>query len=163
VIANIRDHDWHVTLVTDAGCEYCAEGDLEHEAHGTVIQHSSPVVEAAYAATFAYTVGLTPRYGHPEIIVLGAWSSAGHYLNRVGALVRDGQVFAPGDTSTEVLPEHVVRFGDVSETGRWSLLTLAHWANHRAYYDALQLVLPDRWGRWPEDPEYHGFPQPSLA
>jgi hypothetical protein len=120
-------------------------------------------VDAAYAATFAYTVGLTPRFGHPEILLVGGWSAAGHFLNRVGDMVRDGHRFAPGDTSTEVLDDFVVRFDDVGERPRWGLMTLAHWAMHRAYFDALQLVLPDRWGRWPEDPEYHGFPQPSQA
>lgn len=167
VVANVRDHGWHVCLVHGGPCEYCAEeGDEEGDEDGghdhERIQHDVADVDAAYEASFAYTVGLTPRFGHPEIILVGAWSLAGHFLNRVGDLVRAGQRFEPGDTSAEVLPDFVVRFDDVGERCRWGLLTLAHWANHRAYFDALQLVLPDRWGRWPEDPAYHGFPQPTL-
>jgi hypothetical protein len=160
VVTNVREHGWHVCMV-HGNCEYCAEGDLEHSHEA--VHHDDPRVDAAYAATFAYTVGLTPRFDHPEILLVGGWSAAGHFLNTVGDLVRDGHRFAPGDTSSEVLDGFVVRFDDVGVQPRWSLMTLAHWAMHRAYFDALQLVLPDRWGRWPEDPEYHGYPQPPQA
>lgn len=164
VVTNVRDHGWHVALIHGGACTYCAEGDDPHDHdHDDPVEYDDPAVAAAYAASFAYTVGLSPRFGHPEIILVGGWAGAGHFLNRVGDRVRDGQRFAPGDTSTEILDDFAVRFGDVSEAGRWSLLTLAHWAMHRHYYDALQLVLPDPLGNWPEDPGYRGFAQPSLA
>jgi Domain of unknown function (DUF4262) len=56
-----------------------------------------------------------------------------------------------------------VRFDAVSEPCRLELLTLAHWAASRGPFEALQLVLPDTSGRWPEDRDYTGFPQPPLA
>ena len=102
-------------------------------------------------------------FGHPEVILLGTWQHAHPFLNAVGDLVREGRRFAPGVTSDEVLDEFTVRFDPVSDSCRTELLTLADWAAGRKPFDALQLVLPDTSGRWPEDPDYNGFPQPPLA
>ena len=78
-----------------------------------MVEH--PPAQAAYQAHFAYTVGLTETFGHPEIVLLGTWQHAHPFLNAVGDLVRDGRRFETGDTSEEVLDGFVVRFDPVSE------------------------------------------------
>jgi Domain of unknown function (DUF4262) len=77
-------------------------------------------------------------------------------------LITDGQGFQPGDTSDEVLTRYEVRFGAVSEARRLTLLTYADWANRRGPFDAIQLILPDSNGRWPDDSHYDSYPQPLL-
>ena len=152
-VADIREHGWHVVSVR--------HGIHSHETPGPWSDH--PPAQAAYDAQFTYTVGLTETFGHPEVILLGTWQHAHPFLNAVGDLVGEGRRFAPGVTSDEVLDEFTVRFDPVSDSCRTELLTLADWAAGRKPFDALQLVLPDTSGRWPEDPDYNGFPQPPLA
>ena len=66
---------------------------------------------------FAYTVGLRQTFGHPELILVGEWSSAHPILNGVGGLVREGARFAPGDSSDDVLEGYPARFGAVLRAG----------------------------------------------
>ncbi len=151
VVADIRGHGWHVVLVREC------EG--EEGVHWS----DDPAVQAAYEALFTYTVGLGPSFGHPEVVLVGGWQHAHPFLNVVGDLVADGKRFRPGDTSSEVLDGYVVRFDPVAQSRREELLTWASWAARRRPFEALQLVLPDREARWPEDPQYNAFPQPSLG
>jgi hypothetical protein len=62
-----------------------------------------------------------------------------------------------------VLDGYAVRFGPISEERRTELLTYADWANRRRPFEAIQLILPDSSGRWPEDPDYDSYPQPLLS
>jgi hypothetical protein len=136
-------------------------GVHDHEDEGPWSSH--PPAQAAYEALFAYTVGLRETFGHAEVILVGAWSGAHPFLNEVGALVRSGARFAPGDTSDDVLEGFTVRFDAVGDECREACMTWASWAAAREPFEALQLVLPDTSGRWPEDAGYNGFPQPSLS
>jgi hypothetical protein len=151
VRADIREYGWHVVVVG------ASEGDEDR------VWSSHPPAQAAYEALFAYTVGLRETFGHPEVILVGGWSGAHPFLNEVGELVRSGSRFAPGDMSHDVLEGFTVRFDAVGEACREACLTWASWAAGSERFSALQLVLPDRSGRWPEDAGYHGFPQPSLS
>ncbi len=158
VVSDIHQHGWHVISVREAVDDH----DHDHD-HETDDQWAAdPRVEAAYEALFTYTVGLEHSFGHPEVVLLGEWQRAHPYLNVVGDLVRDGHRFAAGDTSDAVLDGFTVRFDAVCETCRNDLLTWSHWAAGRQEFEALQLVLPDTLGRWPDDPGYNGFPQPAL-
>lgn len=78
-------------------------------------------------------------------------------------MIRAGHRFVAGDHTDEVLQGYDVRLGAVSEARRVELLTWADWANQREPFDALQVILPDRAGRWPDEPAYQGFPQPLLS
>lgn len=149
VLSDIRDHDWHVMLVREA------EGKSPRLSNDAAVQ-------AAYDACFTYTIGLTISFDHPELILVGEWQYAHQIINAAGELIRDGQRFQRGDRSTEVLDGLEVRFDSVSDTKGAELLTWAKWALRGRPLSALQLVLPDPQGRWPEDPDYHSFPQPSL-
>jgi hypothetical protein len=99
---------------------------------------------------------------HPELILVGGWQHAHAILAEVVALVDAGRRFGPGDMSDEVLDGYPVRFGPVSADRRIELLTYADWLNRRAPFDAVQLILPDRAGRWPDQTGYDAYPQPSL-
>ena len=147
----VRHVGWHCVLVADEHHPEHAEANAALEPH--------PVYDAA----FAYTVGVWRTWEHPELILVGRWQHAHDYLAALVEMVRGGERFAPGDTTTELLEGYEVRFGAVSDAHRLDLLTWADWLNLREPFAALQVVLPDRAGRWPEDPDYAGFPQPLLA
>lgn len=151
VVADIGEYGWHCIQVAD-------EHHPEHAAENAAL----PPHEV-YDAAFSYTVGVWRTFGHPELILVGRWAHAHAYLNVIVEMVREGGRFAPGDRTDEVLQGYEVEFGSVSDARRLELLTWADWANLREPFEALQVILPDRAGRWPADPEYSGFPQPLLS
>jgi uncharacterized protein DUF4262 len=151
IVADIDEHGWHVMLVRGA----------VNDDEGPWSPH--PPAQAAYEALFSYTIGLRQTFAHPELILVGEWSSAHPILNGVGELVREGARFAPGDTSDDVLEGYPARFGAVCEQCREECLTWASWAAGGEAFEALQLILPDAEGRWPDDPDYAGYPQPLLS
>lgn len=98
-------------------------------------------------ATLGYTVGLWATYGHPELVLVGAWPDAHDVLADLVAAVQAGDRFAAGQ-------EHAgVTFGPVGTHRRYSLLHLAHYAAGREPFEALQVLRP-------EDPVIR---QPRLA
>ena len=151
LIANIRQHGWSCVHVAD-------EHHPEHAARNAALG-SHPVYDAA----FAYTVGLWLTFEHPEIVLVGRWQHAHAIISNAVSLVSAGGRLAPGDELEHVLDDYTVRFGSVSEERRIELLTYADWANRRRPFEAIQLILPDRSGRWPDEPAYESFPQPLLG
>ena len=136
LVSDVREFGWHCVLVG-------AEGEAD--------------------PPYAYTVGLQHTYGHPEIVLVGRWQHAHGILGAAVELVAEGARLAPGDESDEVLEGYPVRFGAVSAEQRLELLTYAEWLYGGREFAAVQLVLPDRAGRMPDDPGYDGYAQPLLA
>jgi Domain of unknown function (DUF4262) len=151
LVADVRNHGWHCVLVAD-------EHHPEHAASNAALGR-----HAVYDAAFAYTVGLCLTKDHPELVLVGRWQQAHAILAAAVDLSTGGRRLAPGEVSDEVLQGYEVRFGLVSDEQRIELLTYADWANHRRPFEALQLILPDSSGRWPEDPDYNAYAQPLLG
>src|SRR5262245_44251020 len=83
VASDIREHGWHVILVAASGS----------------------------APEFAYTVGLTATFGHPEIAVFGLSSATAHkLLNEAGSAIRSGSAFGAGVRTGELLVGQDVTF-----------------------------------------------------
>src|SRR5262245_41050188 len=122
VASDVRAHGWHVILV--------AASDSAPE--------------------FAYTVGLTATFGHPEIAVFGLRSTTAHkLLNEAGSAIRNGSVFGAGVRSSELLVGTDVAFIAFPRGEYPRYLGFA-----RQYYGgdgfaALQLMWPDPNGRFP--------------
>ena len=118
-----------------------------------------------YDVGFSYTVGLPYSHGHPELAITGGMpdEQAHGILWEVVHLIEDGAAFAPGDESDAVLLDARARFGPVSDARRKELLTFADWAARRKRFEAVQILLPDRAGRYPGDDAYAGPPQPTLT
>jgi hypothetical protein len=151
LLADVRDFGWHCLLVAKE----------HHPEHAAANRALAP--HPVYDATFAYTVGLWLTRDHPELILVGRWQHAHAILATVVSLIEEGRAFRPGDVTDCVLDGYDVRFGAVSPDRRSELLTYAAWLNRRRPFEALQVILPDRQGVWPDDPRYHAFPQPLLA
>jgi hypothetical protein len=80
-----------------------------------------------------------------------------------GDLVRDGLRFSAGDTTDALLEGFTVRFEAVAEAPQRDRLTWVDWCVQRRPFDALQLILPDTAGGWPQETAYRAFPQPLLG
>jgi hypothetical protein len=150
LLADVREYGWHCVLVADEHHPHHAEANAALGPH--------PIYDAA----FAYTVGLWLTRRHPELVLVGRWQHAHAILAAAVVLVEEGTVFVAGDETDEILEGYTVCFREVSAPRREELLTYASWANRRRSFEALQLVVPDRAGRWSWDAAYDAYPQPPL-
>ena len=149
-LSDIEEYGWHCLLVADE----------HHPHHAEAIAAMGP--HEVYDATFAYTVGVWGTWHHPELVLVGRWQHAHAYLSALVDMIEDGARFSPGDTTDELLEGYEVRFGAVSDFRRTELLTWSDWANARRRFEAVQVILPDLAGKWPDEDGYEGFPQPLL-
>lgn len=112
---------------------------------------------------FTYTVGPSVVNGEPELILVGDWKEPCEILHAVLASVfNQGTIPQPGDTSEQIFQEFSVKFGAVSEERRLALLTAADYFNEGRPFRTLQVIVPDSEHRFPDHPEYAGYPQPLL-
>ena len=150
LIANVHEHGWAWIHVAD-----------EHHPHHPrdAEAEADPVADAS----FGYTLGVSLTLAHPEIILVGRWEHRHAFVAQVVRLIEDGERFAPGDTSDDVLTDLPVMFGAVSESERKWRLTYADWLNRRRPFEAVQLILPGPNGAWPWEREYVALAQPLLA
>ena len=135
-----------------------------------ISQHGWAVIKIAAednSPPFAYSIGLHRTFHHPEIIVLGLPPDTAHQLvNDVGETVRRGEVIRAGETSDGFLEGYTCTFRRVPPSQYPAYLGrgLKYYAPEA--FPVLQLVYPDRQGRWPWQegvaPEFHSN-QPVLA
>ncbi len=115
---------------------------------------------------FSYTVGLQRSFGHPEILLAGLPPPTAHsVLNDAGEMVRAGRTFTPGAVTAELLEGYDATFRPVPEFQFPAYLGEALRFYNGEPLQVLQLVYPDRGGRWPWDEGVHaGFraAQPVL-
>ena len=109
--------------------------------------------------TFAYTVGLHHTHRWPELICFGLETDTLHKLlsNAIGELRHSGMAPKPGVILHEVMEAFPCRLIEFSSSLMQQDLGWALWfAQHKGYdpsrIQCLQLVWPDRHGRFPDDP-----------
>lgn len=82
-------------------CDGASRDEALFSLHGSVLIYGWGIqyVETADPdKTWAYTIGLSSNYEHPELAVVGeSQDVAGYVLNRIGDMVSKGQTFAGGD------------------------------------------------------------------
>lgn len=103
---------------------------------------------------FAYTVGLYRNYRQPEIIMFGLQLATMHeILNICGERVKAGEAL-PLDAPVEgVLDGHRVRFRSVRDRESYDEhLGYAIWFYGARDFPVVQLIWPDKVGRFPDDP-----------
>ncbi|WP_205698341.1 DUF4262 domain-containing protein [Conexibacter sp. SYSU D00693] len=114
---------------------------------------SHPVFDASFGAT----VGLPQTYGHAELVLVGRFEHAHRTLAGLVERIAGGETLSAG---REV---DGVRLGAVSAMRRHELLQLSAWAAEGEPFDALQVLVPDEAGRFPDQDGYAGPPQPLLS
>jgi hypothetical protein len=131
--------------------------------HGVHIAHV-PAHEGA--PEYSYTVGLWHQYEQPEVIVFGLERAAADaLLQLLTDDVDEGKRFAAGSAHDGLLHGYPARFRAVPPAHAASHCPLAQWAYDGAQPPFVQLVWPDKQGRWPwQDDVREGFAelQPVL-
>lgn len=129
--------------------------------------HVIAVPEDDEGPAFAYSVGLSRSFGHPEVILFGLDPGAMHgIINLIAGRVKRGEKFSAGGPVGGILDGYGVRFLDVDPKHYAEFFGYARWFSKGDGFPALQCLWPDRHGRFPADP---GFPeslrdrQPLLA
>jgi hypothetical protein len=125
--------------------------------------HCIQVFSLAYdpiQTTFSYTVGLSHTYGWPELICFGLEISTLHKMlsNAIGELQRTNSVPLPGMVLDDVVEDYPCRLNQFCSSLMHQDLGWASWFARREGHDptrigCLQLVWPDRHGRFPDDPD----------
>jgi hypothetical protein len=124
VRANVERYGWHLQMVF---------GDPLHH-------------------PWTYTIGLWTSLGHPELSMFGVdQTQAALLLNLMGERVLRGEHFEPGRAYGRVLAEQDVRVSGVRPEWYAPYFGMAiDW--YLDEFPMLQVVLPDRAGRFPDDP-----------
>lgn len=101
--------------------------------------------------SFAYTIGFVQTFSHPEVVVVGLPELTSHaVLRAVFDSVESGARYVAGSVSDEILDGFSVRFDDVPSTLAEENLVQAFVFNS-GEVDVLQLVWPERGGKFPGD------------
>ena len=99
---------------------------------------------------FSYTIGLYKNFNHPEVLVYGLPRNRAHpLLNDVGDEVRAGKKYLAGQTYDDFLEGYRCTFRTIPVTQYPEYLGWASWFYDHGPFPSLQLVYPDREGRWP--------------
>jgi hypothetical protein len=141
-------------------CFIC-DGGTEEQFHEEIAHHIRETGWFVYGVEhddrgpgWAYTIGLSERYGHPELAVTGmcCFSCAGNMLNRAGRQVAAGRTLEIGEHLW--LSPGALLVGAV-HPDQWQGNRFSMW---RRYYDdagveppeavALQLIWVDNEGVW---------------
>lgn len=102
--------------------------------------------------SWAFTVGLQHVFGHPEFVVFGLeFKLMVSVLNRLGARVRNGEVFESGDAVDDLLEGgHCTTLREIREEESFEeYLGYGCWFYQRLSFPALQVVWSDAEGNVP--------------
>ncbi|MBG0564791.1 DUF4262 domain-containing protein [Actinoplanes aureus] len=111
-----------------------------------------------------YTIGLTD-HAHPELILFGLPPDISRpALHSVAAdIIAGRRTCVAGQHADDVLEGHQVQFVAVSEPDRHLPVAAQFYALTGAAVDALQIVWPDRYHRWPWQPGTRVDEMPVLG
>jgi hypothetical protein len=102
-----------------------------------------------------YTVGLQETFGHPEILIVGLAGDVPHGMARAAVdAIKDGVTFSASTRSDAILEGYDVAYASVSPSAANGWLPLAAWYYEDRPWDVLQLLWPDRDGRFPGEDGY---------
>ncbi|GIE87805.1 DUF4262 domain-containing protein [Actinoplanes regularis] len=111
-----------------------------------------------------YTIGLT-EHGHPELILFGLPPDICRpaLLAVAGEVIAGRRVLTAGQCADDVLEGHQVEFVAVTEPDRHLPAAAQFYAFRGAAVQALQIVWPDRYHRWPWQPGTRVEDMPVLG
>lgn len=129
--------------------------------------HITYVETDDYNPRFGYSIGLFKEFHHPELIIIGLDSeSTGAILNNARKEIEKGIKFIEGVTYHGFLHELPVQFVEVKKEHYPDYLGYAGWYNNNSInFPSLQIVWPDKQGRFPWDDGFNEnfkFKQPLL-
>lgn len=124
VLSDIAQHGWHVLKVSALG--------------------DSP--------DWAYSLGLVHTFDHPEIAIFGLPLNRMHVIiNVIGDMIRTGERFDHGSSSSDVLDGYACEFRSVGRVWYPPFFGRAIWLHRGADFPMLQCLWPDRAGHSPRE------------
>jgi Domain of unknown function (DUF4262) len=125
------------------------EQDIQRVGWTVVAVNGDPEINIPW---WAYTVGVTRTHAHPELAIAGLPPELmQQILNTVGFLVRDGATFSDGTQADNVLQSYPVAFRQIHRYWFRPLFGSARRFYGNWSFAVLQVVYPDRDGRFPWD------------
>jgi hypothetical protein len=101
---------------------------------------------------FAYTTGLTEKFGHPELLIQGLQLEVMHgVLNLAGERVRDGVRFLAGQHAEDLLDGFACGLRTVDVNKHREYLGVAVGRYGLGKFDVLQILWPDKENHLPTD------------
>jgi hypothetical protein len=129
--------------------------------------HVTTVAADEHGPGYAFSTGLWHKFQQPEVVVVGLpHDVATQLINLVCDDAEDGVRYAEGDRTDNLLHGYFVTFRAVPRTHYPGWLGIALWAYQSDDFPVLQLVWPDKQGRFPwQEGVREGFlaSQPLLA
>jgi hypothetical protein len=100
---------------------------------------------------WAFSVGLSYTFGHPEVILLGLpLQSCMSVLNVIGAEIKAGRRYEPGPNYSEILQEpYRCTFKEVHPNHYRNYVGYALWFYEDDAFPLVQCFWPDKEGRFP--------------
>ncbi len=124
------------------------------------------VGSTSYCPSFAYSIGLTKSFNHPEIICFGLPNDLGHaIINDIAELIRNGETFKAGNISTNIFQNSKAAFINVDKRNIKDYFGAALNYYEDSEFDALQVVWTDRNDNLPWEDNFEDefrFQQPLL-
>jgi hypothetical protein len=132
-----------------------ATDDVERKVLEDVEEHGLHVVHVPTdddGPGYSFSIGLWHNFDQPEVMVFGLPPEvAGELLNAIADEADDGKRFLADQRHEGLLVDYPVRFLTVPPTAYEEFLGLAMWAYAGGEFPCVQLVWPDKQGRWPWD------------
>lgn len=117
--------------------------------------HVVMIPASDYLPSFAFSIGLVERYGHPEVICFGLPQQTAHtVVNGIAEMVKEGQVLQPYADNHDIFEGGRATFLPVDPRNLRDYFGSAiHYYGH-ADFPALELIWTDRQGRYPWEEEF---------
>lgn len=143
--------------------------EFENQIIETVAKHGwqvSMIESDGYNPSFAYTIGLTKTYGHPELIIMGLGIQVmNKLLNIAGNLIKIGHTIQLNNDYDNFIKGYQCQFIQMHKAYYSDYLGYGIWFNKGQHFDTYQLVWPNKTGHFPwnkGDDELFDFWQPLL-
>jgi hypothetical protein len=124
------------------------------------------VVSTSYCPSFAYSIGLTQTYNHPEIICFGLPNDIGHaIINDIADIIQKGETIDTGKIYTEIFSDSRAAFLKVDKRNIDDYFGAALNYYEDKSFDALQVVWTDRNDKLPWENNFEEeflYKQPLL-
>jgi hypothetical protein len=131
---------------------------------GHIAEHGWSVIgieEEDGEPPYSFSVGLYHTLGVPELLIVGQKpENAQGLINNAGELMRAGRRFRTNRRTTGILEGYPAVFVAVDPRYYLGYLGCGRWLYRGDEFPILQLVWPDREGRFPWD---EGYPAPLFA
>jgi hypothetical protein len=105
---------------------------------------------------FSYSVGIWKNTNAPEAILIGLPQQTAHtILNQYHERVREGEIFTPGQSYPDFLEGYDIAVRQVDTAFYDEYFGVCQWLYKGTGFPAIQLVYPDRRGRFPWSEDAH--------